>query len=357
MTIEEPPRIAVYDMIAAAKGRDNKYASSLYKRYLEEGKVPACEEVKPVLISSRVGNQVFEHDGGNRKKVRVATAREMVKIMWALPGETAFKQICAVVIVRYLRGDTSLVADVLANRAVQEQMADESPDHPMRIFGEEVQARGAKRGFEEAIGAVVEQGIDRGLGRFADAIEKSIQSGIERVTRADREAVASVVKELHAWDFSRPGRDKRLEDLGARVEGAALERLEEDEGVVRSSDYLQARFPEDVWRVFKNTFHNFLRRRLREARVADAKKMKRPVYTCRNQGGDTYRLHPERHRPHGRGLSAVRGQLQAHREKGHGKTGADHRLRAAAGDRVARGRRRLVLTRAARARRGEEQHP
>jgi hypothetical protein len=144
MTIEEPPRIAVYDMIAAAKGRDNKYASSLYKRYLEEGKVPACEEVEPVLISSKVGNQVFEHDGGNRKKVRVATAREMVKIMWALPGETAFKQICAVVIVRYLRGDTSLVADVLANRAVQEQMADESPDHPMRIFGEEVQARAAR---------------------------------------------------------------------------------------------------------------------------------------------------------------------------------------------------------------------
>ena len=53
MTIEEPPRIAVYDMIAAAKGRDNKYASSLYKRYLEEGKVPACEEVEPVLIPQK----------------------------------------------------------------------------------------------------------------------------------------------------------------------------------------------------------------------------------------------------------------------------------------------------------------
>ena len=69
------------------------------------------------------------------------------------------------------------------------------------------------------------------------------------------------------------------------MEGAELERLEEDEGVVRSSDYLQARFPEDVWRVFRNKFNNLFRRRLKEAKVADAEKTKRRVYTFRNQGG------------------------------------------------------------------------
>ena len=69
MTIEEPPRIAVYDMIAAAKGRDNKYASSLYKRYLEEGKVPACEEVEPdgLAVSGESFNWVHTVSGDWRR--------------------------------------------------------------------------------------------------------------------------------------------------------------------------------------------------------------------------------------------------------------------------------------------------
>ena len=49
-TTEIPPRDAVYDIIAAAKGRDNKYASGLFLRYLQEGKVPPCEEVEAGLI-------------------------------------------------------------------------------------------------------------------------------------------------------------------------------------------------------------------------------------------------------------------------------------------------------------------
>ena len=49
-TTEIQPRVAVYDIIAAAKGRDNKYASGLFLRYLQEGKVPHCEEVEAGLI-------------------------------------------------------------------------------------------------------------------------------------------------------------------------------------------------------------------------------------------------------------------------------------------------------------------
>ena len=71
---------------------------------MQEGKVPKCEEVESDLISPGTGNRVFGHGGGNRKKVLVATALEMVQIMWALPGETAFKKNCADVVVCYLGG-------------------------------------------------------------------------------------------------------------------------------------------------------------------------------------------------------------------------------------------------------------
>ena len=36
----------VYDMIAVAKGREDKYANDLYLRYLQKDKVQACEEVE-----------------------------------------------------------------------------------------------------------------------------------------------------------------------------------------------------------------------------------------------------------------------------------------------------------------------
>ncbi len=282
-TNESSPRVAVYDVIAMVKRCDNNYAGQIYMRLMKAGKVPECEEVEQELVPASCMNQDSSIWGGNRKPVRVASASEMVQILMQLPGETIFKQNCADVIVRYLGGDTSLVADVIANRAEQERLADEDPDHPVRMMGEEVEARGTKRGFDEAVGAAIERSFDRGLARFADALEKGIQSGIERATQANAQAAASIYKELHAWDFSRPGRDRRLEDLGMRVEGAELERLEEDEGVVRSSDFLEARFPAEVWRVFKNKFNNLFRRRLKEAKLAE--NTKRPVYTCRNQGG------------------------------------------------------------------------
>ena len=99
-TNEHPRRVAVYDVIALLKKCDNNYAGQLYSRLLQEQKVPKCEKVGQDLIHANSINQDFGHGGGNRKKVRVATAQEMVQIMWALPGETAFKKNCADVVVR-----------------------------------------------------------------------------------------------------------------------------------------------------------------------------------------------------------------------------------------------------------------
>ena len=152
-TTEIQPRVAVYDIIAAAKGRDNKYASGLFLRYLQEGKVPPCEEVEAGLISGESGNQDFGHGGGSRKKVLVATAEEMIQIMWALPGETTFKQRCADVIVRFLGGDPNLMEGVLANRAEQERLEREEPDNAMRS-----EARGST-----SLGEMLASAMERGL--------------------------------------------------------------------------------------------------------------------------------------------------------------------------------------------------
>ena len=242
-TNEIPPRIAVYDVIAMVKRCDQDYAGKCYMRLLNAGRVPECEEVGQELVRAIGPDQDTSHWGGNHKPVRVATAGDMIQILMQLPGNEVFKKNCASVVTRFLGGDYSLMQEVAANRAAQEQLARDNPDHPLRICGEEVEERGTKRAFEAAVEATIERGIDCGVTRLANVIEKGIQSGIERATQVNAQAMACDFKELHAWDFSKPRRDKRLEELGVQVEGAELERLNGDEGVVRSSDYLETRSP------------------------------------------------------------------------------------------------------------------
>ena len=90
---------------------------------------------------------------------------------------------------------------------------------------------------------------------------------------------------MHTWDFSNSGEDERLHKLGVQTEGVELSSLEEDEGIIRSSDYLEARVPQDRWRKFKNKYNNLFRRRLKEAKIADTDATKRPMYICRMFGG------------------------------------------------------------------------
>ena len=69
----------------------------------------------------------------------VATAAEMVEIVWQLPGTADFRRNCAQLTVRYLGGDESLIGEVHANRRAQEELAVTQPDHPARAFGEAVE--------------------------------------------------------------------------------------------------------------------------------------------------------------------------------------------------------------------------
>ena len=84
-TKEDPPRAAVYDVIAEVKDCDQNYAGQIYKRLLDAGKVPECAEVDQVSVqplgSCKCMNQEGGQWGGNRKPVRVATASEIVQIL------------------------------------------------------------------------------------------------------------------------------------------------------------------------------------------------------------------------------------------------------------------------------------
>ena len=105
-TKEDPPRAAVYDVIAAVKNCDQNYAGHIYKRLLDAGKVPACAEVDQVLVqplgSCTCMNQEGGQWGGNRKPIRVATASEMVQILAQLPGNCHFNKVCEEVIAKFL---------------------------------------------------------------------------------------------------------------------------------------------------------------------------------------------------------------------------------------------------------------
>ena len=68
-TTETPPRVSVYDVIAAAKGCDGNVAGEVFRRMLHSGTVPTCEEVPQSLIQANCLNQTSR--GGARKPVVV----------------------------------------------------------------------------------------------------------------------------------------------------------------------------------------------------------------------------------------------------------------------------------------------
>ena len=57
-TNEIPPRVSVYDVIAAAKNCDGKVAGQTFRRMLEAGAVPECEEVSQNLLQANCSNQM-----------------------------------------------------------------------------------------------------------------------------------------------------------------------------------------------------------------------------------------------------------------------------------------------------------
>ena len=128
----EDGKVSVVDVIAEIKHCSAKYASEAYKRLLAEERVPECET--RLMMSAKIGRQ-------NRSEYAtpIASAAEIIEVIWQLPGAADFRKNCAKVCVRYLGGDESLVEEVRMNRRLQEQLQENAPAHPARIFGEAVE--------------------------------------------------------------------------------------------------------------------------------------------------------------------------------------------------------------------------
>ena len=125
------------DVIMVVKKCSRNSASNILRQLQDEERIPKLEMV---IFRNLSGMSPNPGRGGNRLPEAAADAREMVQILWALPGDSTFRRNTADVVVRYLGGDPGLVGEVMANRAAQETLAREDPSHPARIFGEAVEA-------------------------------------------------------------------------------------------------------------------------------------------------------------------------------------------------------------------------
>lgn len=129
-TDDVPPKISVLDFIEAVTETPNprrRWAD--IRRTLEE----AGNDLSDVY-------SLHQFPGARQRDTPVTDARGMVLILNFLPGKRAqiFRESCANVVVRYLGGDETLIGEIRQLREVQQQLPG---DHPLRVFGEDVEAR------------------------------------------------------------------------------------------------------------------------------------------------------------------------------------------------------------------------
>ena len=163
-TVRKTPdnKVSVVDVIAHIRGVTTKYAATMYRRLCDEDRVPKCATEPLPPRADSLGDTIctpqqrdtagghVSTKSGNIKKQRggfshasqdspVATAAEMVEIIWALPGNAEFRRNCARIAVRYLGGDETMIDEIRMNRRAQECLAETNPEHPARVFGAAVE--------------------------------------------------------------------------------------------------------------------------------------------------------------------------------------------------------------------------
>lgn len=129
VTDENPRRVSVFDLIKAITGARNSHSS--FERM--------CAQYPEVLA----GCESYEFPGQGQRPTPVTDARGAVMIMNLLPGPAAarFRQTSADIVVRFLGGDETLIAEIQANHELQERVDD---NNPIRLFGEAVEQRGER---------------------------------------------------------------------------------------------------------------------------------------------------------------------------------------------------------------------
>jgi len=97
----EDGKVSVVDVIADVTGKKHHYAAVIYNRLLDEERIPECE-MRP--LPSRGNSLVVTKSDLQRSRrggpkwfrpTPVATAAEMVEIIWQLNGTAEFRRNCA----------------------------------------------------------------------------------------------------------------------------------------------------------------------------------------------------------------------------------------------------------------------
>ena len=135
-TLEDPPRVAIYDVLQLVTGCSSNSCSIVYQRITE-----AFPEVLTKV-------SVFKFSGRGQRDTPITDAHGIVELLMVMPGKAAAKarRGAAEVMVRYLGGDMSLVQEIATNHMRQEDLEE---DDPARIFGEAVESENLKRKREE----------------------------------------------------------------------------------------------------------------------------------------------------------------------------------------------------------------
>jgi hypothetical protein len=131
-------KISVTDVIMMVKKCTRNSASRILRQLRNEERIP---ELELIIFGANIDEAGLASSswGGSRHPEAAADARQIVQVIWALPGDSAFRRKSADVVVRYLGGDLNMLNEVISNRAAQEVLVRENPQHPARLFGEAVE--------------------------------------------------------------------------------------------------------------------------------------------------------------------------------------------------------------------------
>lgn len=129
-TNDNPARVSVYDLVVAITGHDSCHANTYFTRMCK-----SFPEVSTICVN-------FRFLGQGQRSTPVTDARGMVTIINLLPGPRAaqFRVSTAEILVRYLGGDKTLIAEINSNAELQ---ASTSQSNIVSIFGEAVAVRNA----------------------------------------------------------------------------------------------------------------------------------------------------------------------------------------------------------------------
>ena len=197
-TDDTPPRIGIYDVISAVTGLDGNHAGKTYRDLMQH---------HPEVHSTGVN---FKFPGRGQRETPVTDAKGIVEIVMMLPGKRAatVRRQAAEILVRYMGGDVSLVAEIERNRAVQQALAQEAPEHLARAFGEHVEAASSSAGRAHVQQGVVQKACEMALPivtrALADTFSQKIDDMVQKWQRQAMQQVDATLQDSIKLLSSKP---------------------------------------------------------------------------------------------------------------------------------------------------------